>query len=295
MNEYKSPKKAVDLDKYKDPTNLAPKNLELGLWLANHQKKIYKIIIIILASLASIFLVYSIYGYANYFIFGREQDKALQESNAGIDLANYRQLNTPLELKVGQAKAISSNIGTDFVVKLKNPNEKQTATFSFCFTKDEKKACASSFILPNEEKNIFILNSDVKVGTGLANFEINEIAWQKIKAGEIPNWEDFKNDRVNFSITDKNLTTYSGGVSYLDFKITNNSSYGYFEVPLIITASLNDEVMAIYTYIVQGLASRETKNVRFSWPEAKNTGGEILITPELNLLDNSIYRPYTSN
>ncbi len=295
MNEDKSPKKEVDLNKYNDPTNLSPKNLELGLWLATNRKKIYKIIVIILSIFAAVFVFYSIYGYANYFIFGKKQDKDLQENIAGINLVNYRQQNIPLDLKVGQAKAISSNTGTDFVVKVKNPNEKQMATFNFCFYKNDEKVCAASFILPQEEKIVAILNAGIKVGNGVANFEISNINWQKIKAGEIPNWDNFKNQRINFSITDKKMVTYNNSVNYLEFKITNNSSYGYFEVPLIISSNLNDEIMAVNKYVIQGLNSRETKIIRFSWPEAASINGEILINPELNLLDNSIYRPYTSN
>ena len=295
MNEDKSPKKAIDLNKYQDPIDLSPKHLELGLYLATNQKKIYKILVIILGSLAAIFLLYSIYGYAYYFIFGIKQDKALQENTAGVDLVTYRQNNIPLDLEVGQAKAISNNAGTDFVVKIKNPNDKQAATFNFCFIKTDEKACATNFILPNEEKDVVIVNSNAKVASGPASFEIYDIAWQKIKAGEIPDWNTFKSQRINFLINDKKLITYNGSVNYLEFSITNNSSYGYFEVPLVITANLNGEAVAVNKYVIQGLNSQETKSVRLSWPETGSVNSEIIINPELNLLNNSIYRPYTSN
>lgn len=294
MSKDKRPKKEIDLNKYEDPIDLSPKNLELGLWLVNNRRKIYKIIVLVLGMISAIFILYSIYGYAYYFIFGREQDRQLQENIAGIDLVNYRQQNAPLDLKIGPAKAIGTNTGTDFVVKMKNPNSKQMATFNFCFSKNEEKACSSNFILPDEEKNIIILNANFKVGSGAASFEVSDIAWQKIKAGEIPNWTDFENQRINFLISDKKLITYSNSVSYLEFKITNNSSFSYFEIPLVITSNLNGEVMTVNKYVLPGLNSQETKQIRFSWPENTNVNGEIIITPELNLLDNSIYRPYTS-
>lgn len=294
MNEDKSPQKKVDLNNYEDPIELSPKNLEIGLWLATHKKIIYKITIIILAALAAGFLIYSIYGYAYYFIFGREQDKSLQDNQAGIDLSAYRQQNIPLDLIIGQPKVINHDSGADYVVKMKNPNEKQTANFNFCFIKETEKVCGSSFVLPDEEKNILIIGSKIK-GFGKVSFEITDISWQKIKAGEIPDWGIWRDSRLNFSITDVEFSNYSNNVNYLEFNITNNSSYGYFKTPLNITINQNEETVAVNRYILSGLSSKETKSVRLFWPEAANLGGSILIVPDLNILDNSVYKPYTAN
>jgi len=295
MSEDKRPKTIIDLKKYDDPTDLSPKNLEWGLWIATHQKKIYKILIIILASIAASFLLYAGYGYFYYFVFGQEEDRTLDQSIAAVNSVAYRLQNKPIDLAYSQAQVISSNTGSDFVVHLKNANDKQSATFAYCFVAGTEKACGNSFILPSEEKNLVLINSTIKAPSGSATFELSNINWQKLKAGDIPNWDNYRTQRSNFVITAPKFSTYGNNVNYLEFDITNDSSYGYFEVPLNIIMSRGNEIMAINRYIVKDLNSRETKSIRLSWPEAVNLGGSISITPDLNLLDSNIYKAYTSN
>ena len=295
MNKVKSPKKDIDLKEYEDPINLSPKNLELGLWLANHQHQIYKMIIIILAAVAVGFLLYSGYGYFYYFVFGQEQDKILDQTTTGVDLATYRAQNKPIDLQTGTAQVIASNTGSDFIVRIKNPNEKQYAAFSYCFTANNEKACGSDFILPNEEKNIILLNSQIKAASGTADFDITGITWQKLKAGDIPDWNAFYKERLNFIITDPKFNSYDDSVNYLEFNITNNSPYGYFTAPFDITISQNDNIIAVNRYTIKNLSSQQTKAIRLYWPEAVNLKGDIKVTPNINILDSEIYKPYSSS
>jgi len=295
MTEDKSPKKDIDIKKYEDPIDLSPKNLELGLWLANHRRQIYKLIVIILATVATGFLLYSGYGYFYYFVFGWEQDKILEQDTSGIDLAAYRAQNIPIDLLYSQAQIISNNTGSDFVAKIKNSNEKQYASFNYCFTSGTEEACGSDFILPNEEKNIILINSQIKAASGPAGLEIKNVAWQKLKAGDIPDWNAYKAERLNFSITDPKFSSYGDSVNYLEFSVTNNSSYSYFTVPLDITISQNDNIIALNRYVIQGLNSRETKSIRLSWPEAANLKGTIEVKPNLNIINSNLYKPYSAN
>ena len=101
--------------------------------------------------------------------------------------------------------------------------------------------------------------------------------------------------RLNFTISDPKFSTYVDNVNYLEFDITNNSAYSYFEVPLNITLNQGSEITALNRYVVSGLNSREKKSIRMSWPEATNLGGTITVKPELNIIDASIYKPYSIN
>jgi len=47
QNINKTNKVEIDIKKYDDPTGMAAKNLDWGLWLANHKRQIKKIITII--------------------------------------------------------------------------------------------------------------------------------------------------------------------------------------------------------------------------------------------------------
>lgn len=295
MSEDKRPKDIIDLKKYDDPTGLAAKNLNYGLWLANNRSLLYKILIIILVSISSGFILYAGYNYFYFFTFGAEQAAILNQDTSGVNLADYRLQNNPLDLQLGSAKVISSNVGSDFIANIKNPNEKQFASFDFCFISGENKICGSSFILPNEEKDVLVINNPIKLATGQVKIELSNIRWQKLKAGEIPDWNVFKKDHLNLSISEPKFSTYDNGVSHLEFTIDNQSAYGYFEVPLNIIDSRGNEIVAINRYILKDLSSREKKTITLSWPEASNLGGSIKIIPDLNLVDTSIYKPYRSN
>jgi len=295
MSEDKRPKDNIDLKKYNDPTGLAANNLDFGLWMANNRRRLYKMLVIFLIIIAAGFIIYSSYGYIYYFVFGRAQDQALLQDTTGIDLAAYRLQNKPLDLQVGQAQVISSKTGSDFVVHLNNPNEKQFANFDFCFKAGENSVCGSSFILPKESKEVVVINSSLDVSGSQIKFELNNLRWQKLSAGEIPNWDDFKANHLRFNVTEPTFSSYSNNISYLEFDISNASPYGYFEVPLNIIISQGEEIVAVNRYLLKDFSSQDKKSVRLSWPEAANISGTIKVIPDLNIINQAVYKPYGSN
>ncbi len=53
--------------------------------------------------------------------------------------------------------------------------------------------------------------------------------------------------------------------------------------------------MAVNRYVIKDLDSNTTKSIRLSWQEAVNLNGEIKVTPDLNIMNTAIYKPYRSN
>jgi hypothetical protein len=294
MNNDKSTKKEINLNKYDDPIDLSPKNLEFGLWLVNNRDKIYKFLVITLTVIAASFVLYSGYGYFHYFMFGKQQDATIND-DSGINLSVYRAQNQASDLLLGQVKVIKNNGNLDFIIKIKNPNQKHFANFSYCFTADDKEFCESGFVLPAQEKNIISLNNSFPGFASKVDFKIKDLAWQKINAGDIPNWEYFEDQRSNFEITDPKINSYADNISYLEFNITNHSPFSYFSIPLNITIERNNETVAINRYIIKDLNSRANKNIKLSWPEAVDLNGLIKVEVDLNILDKGIYKPYGQN
>lgn len=295
MNNDKSTKKEINLNKYDDPIDLSPKNLELGLWIVNNRDKIYKFLVVFLVIIAASFILYSGYGYFHYFMFGKDQDATTYQDESGINLSVYRAQNQASDILLGPVKVIKNNNNLDFVVKMKNPNSKHFANFYYCFTADEKEFCGNGFILPAQEKNIISLNNSFSGFASKVDFKIKELTWQKINAGEIPDFESFKKQRLNFEITDPKINSYADNVSYLEFDITNNSPFSYFEIPLNITIERNNEVIAINKYTVKDLNSQTKKIVKLSWPEAVDLNGLIKIEVDLNIINKEVYKPYGQN
>ena len=285
----------IDINKYEDPTGLGVKNLDLGLWLANHKRIIIKTIIIILSVIAGFFILYALAGYIYYFSLGREQALTLEQSNFGVDLASYRAQSAAKPLEILGVKALTNRAGYDFIAKVKNPNSKHYATINYCFIFDGGQKCSSTFILPSEEKNIILFNQEVAGTLSNISFKTDEISWQKINAKTIPNWPIYRDQRLSFAISDIKTSTYDSGLNYLEFTVSNDSAYAYYEVPFNITVESNGEIIAVNRYTVQDINSREQKAVRLYWPSISSLGGTIHIVPELNIIDTNIYKPYRSN
>lgn len=283
------------INKYNDPIQVSPKNLDFGLWLAKNEKNIYKFIVVTLSVISAGFILYSGYGYFYYFVFGREQDKTMFGDSSALNIINYRLQNQAFDLQTSAAKALRNNNGTDFVIHLKNINSRHSAIFDFCFTTSDGEFCGKSFILPNEEKDLILVTSSQTTSSGQPQFEIKSIAWQKINAGNIPDWDDYKKQHLNFEISGPAFSRYSDNLYHLEFTLKNNSPFSYFEVPLNMIIRRGDEVIAVNRYIVRNLNNGETRNVNFSWPDGAKSNGNISIIPDLNILDQNIYRPYGAN
>lgn len=294
-NETVRPVDKIDIKKYEDPTGLGAKNLDLGLWLARHKRQIIKIIVVTLSVIAAFFIFYALAGYIYYFSFGREQELTLEQSNFGIDLANYRAQNTAKPLEVLAVKALSGRNGYDFIARVKNPNSKHYASLSYCFTYNSGQKCSTSFILPDEEKNIILFNQEIPEVINNLSFKTDEISWQKLNAKTIADWPTYEDQRLSFALSDIKTSTYDSGLNYLEFTVSNDSAYAYYEVPFNITIENNGEIIAVNRYTVSDINSREQKSVRLYWPNVSSLGGTIKIVPELNIIDTSIYKPYRSN
>lgn len=287
-------KDKVDIKKYTDPTGLSAQNLDFGLWLAGHKQKIIKIIIIILSTIAAFFIVYALYGYFYYFTFGREQERIMDETAANIDIAAYRAINTTKPLEVLAVKAISSGGNYDLVAKIKNPNPKHYASINYCFILGTDQKCGSSFVLPSEEKIIILPKQLTSEAVNNVSFKTDNINWQKLNAHYIPDWEIYKKDHLNFTVRDVKSSTYGNNLNYLEFNVSNDSAYSYYEVPFNIVIRSGDNIIAINRYIVADFNSRENRNVRLYWPEINSYGDTIDIIPDLNITNDNIYKPYSN-
>ncbi|NCU42840.1 hypothetical protein EOL72_00590 [Candidatus Falkowbacteria bacterium] len=278
---------------YDDPINMTPKNLKLGFWVARNKRRLYRALVIFLGLIAFGTVAYAVYGVIEYNTIGREREKITLYSSGGVDISDYREQNRPEDLRISTPRSLAGGSETDLTVRISNPNEKQYAYFDFCFINSENEACGSDFILPQDQKDLALLNSTLGTG-GEIRFVIKRILWQKLKAYEVPDWTVFKEQRLNFEVDDAQFSTYTNEVAYLEFSVSNNTPFSYFSVPFDIFIRQGDKVMAINRYVVYDFLSRSTRSVRLLWPEGEARGGNIEIIPNLNILDDSIYRPYSA-
>jgi len=283
-------KPEINLNKYKDRDGLSLKKMNFGLWLSESRAKIMKAIVIFLIALSLFFFVYSTYNYIIYFLSGAEIDPV------NVNILSPRQVS---DIIVGSPQVFRSGEGYDMVVDIKNPNDKYSGTYSFCFYTDETNIqCGSDFILPGETKYAAALGQKMD-NQAAVGFKITSIGWQRFDNRKIPNWTTYSNERLNFRVENLKLVlAEKSGLSekikldLLEFSIVNNTNFGYREVPLVITFYSGQSLVGINSYLLKNFISGETKNVRLSWPSGLGNVTRTEIRPIINLLDDSVYLNY---
>jgi len=284
----------IDLKKYDDPTGVSLREMNFGLWLSENRPKIMKMVIVFLIALSAFFFIFSSYNYVIYFL---SSDPSTQISDDSLP-TSPRQVASGIE--IFPVQVLASDDRYDLAVKLKNPNEKFITNFSYCFSRGGQDiACGSSFLLPSDEKYILALGQDLSSGSEGINFAISDIFWQRIDAHKIPSWADFSALHLNLPIAGLNFASSdtSGlsdklSLSSLEFSIKNDTSYGYYEVPLNILLFSGSELVGVNRYLVQNFVPGDSREVKISWAAGLSSVNRAEVKPDINIIDDSVYLKY---
>lgn len=284
----------LDLDRYEDLNGLSLKKMNFGLWLSENRAKMTKSIIALLIVISAGFFIYSSYHYVRYFLDGRNSGGA--ETN--VSVLSPRKVVS--DLLIAAPQIFKSGETYDLAVNISNPNDKFTGNFQYCFAiNDSPVSCGRGFIMPGEEKYLFALGQKIEAVAPEINFRVTDVFWQRIDAHKIPDWPSFVASHLNFTVEGLKLTLGStrnsgdkASLDSLEFSITNNSAYGYYEVPLKISFYNGSELVGVNSYVVTNFLAGQKRSVRLSWLSGLGSVTRTEIRPELNLLDDNIYLKY---
>lgn len=282
---------------YKGNNSVSNLHLDIGLWISENRIKIKQGITIFLIVFVSSTLSYSTYHLADYILYGRSHDKLMLEELTRVtyDGEYLRQVMAPDNLLFSFTNAYYVQGTYDFLTKIKNPNPNHYANFYYCFEEvDRELACGESFILPGDDKYVMELNHKISPNVGKVNFVIKDISWRRISAHTIKDWYSYRRERLQFIVDmadfDINNNNYN-----LEFTINNNSSFSFKEVPLqIILLGSRGEIGA-NKYRLRDLMSQQKVTVSMNWPVGNSRASQVLIIPEIDILDNNNYIPYSGN
>jgi hypothetical protein len=291
----------LDLNKFEDSEGITLKKMNIGLWLVSNRRRFIWGFIIFLVVLSAALYGYTIYGYVDYLFFGGQRERlAIEELSKTPAVSEEQRLQSqakPLENSTPQN--FSNSNFSDFLTKLNNPNDKFFVKFDYCFTDSGQDiACSNTFLLPSESRYTAIFNSTSTVATQLG-FRMFNFKWERLNAHIYPDWKAFYTDHINFSTSDVNFKSAADSglsdklsLNSLDFNITNNSAYNFWEVPFTIVMYNGPLVVAVNHYSVTDFMSSETRPVKISWAGAVSAVNKVEIYPELDITDNSVFMPY---
>ncbi|MFA4936668.1 MAG: hypothetical protein WC575_00020 [Patescibacteria group bacterium] len=278
-------------------SGIPEQEFKLGYWFFIHRDLFKKVIISLLLLIILSFGGYGIIGLIRYLATTRAYNQmlvSLTENN--VDTSFWKIKNKAEEIQVIKVQAIALGQTYDLVAEIKNPNLRWSVTsLDYRFLVDgQELATGSSFILPLEEKYITAYNIRLNNNYKDISLVITENRWQRLR--------DFKEFPIlNFIMTgqqveDINLTSQGAQQgTRLAIDLTNRSAYSFWQVNITALLKSGNEIMAVASKAITSMESGQTQTVEFFWPQSYHNISEVIIKPEVNVLDPEVFKPLTSN
>lgn len=292
--------KKVDVERYKDLEGISMKKLTTGLWLVEHRAFIISLFYGFLVLVGAITWGYFLFSFGGYLIFGmRNDDKNIEQIVTGSQIPHEIFVEqSPKLMKFGDVRMIKTEEGKyDFMIEVTNVNSQHWANFDYYFVASGKEIGHSGgFILPNEKKYVFLLGQNLTQAPAGVEFKIDNVKWSRLNKIEYPNWEKFYTDHTRITVSDtefipESLSELSEKVdlNLLRFKLHNDTAYSYWEVDLGVRLLNRNTIIGAEKIVVKNLIAGEVRDFEITWPGKLSKVSEIIIVPEVNIVDESVY------
>lgn len=281
--------------------DLTGRELKFGYWYVKHKLLFKRIAIGIFIAFDLALIVYGAYGFINhFFIEGPQVRQSISKMPENlIETGSFRFKTRPENIRVLDSKVISGAEGKyDFLARVSNPNPEWLIYFDYEFVyAGGRTETKSSFVLPLEDRMITSLGikSDQKIIS--ANLRIIDIEWEKVDKHDISDFNQFYKEHFNFDTENvKILTTQISGlpVTRVNFDITNNSAYSYWEIGVHVILYRGNRIAGINYIALEDFLSEQTRSVEVRWFE-KISNVKIEIEPEVNILNPDVYMELKGN
>lgn len=291
-NQISSPplRKELNLDKYyKSANSPSVRSLNFGLWVATKRHLFINAIVVTLIVIIAGFFIYSAYQYTVYFIDGQRNDAKLAATNNNQVVSSK---NLYANLIVAPLQVIAGSDSYDLALKIKNPNDKFMARFSYCFSEaGAVKICQNGFIFPNEEKYFLALGQKFS-STSNISYELQGLSWQRINTHTYPDWSNYYLTHTNFlasNIKFNQSESLGADVNNLEFTLSNKTPYNFWDIPLNILIFSGEKLVGINIYSAKELLSQENRQVKLNWQGRISQSSAVQIMPNLDIVASDIY------
>lgn len=288
----------MDLNKYRDSSGLSIKKLNLGLWMAENRRWFFFGFIILMIVISLSLWGYSTFSFLKYYFKDRLTNKDALNSLVQSRLdENIRLRSSAGKLEEFPPQIFFSSGKYDFLGKLSNPNNNFSISFSYCFTDGKTDlSCSPGFILPEETKYLLSLGNTLKNSPSNLKMELRDVMWNRVNLHQFPNWKQFAESHLNFSVTDVSIKTAEASgisdktsLSILEFNVTNNTAYSYWEVPLNIILNNGSSAFGVSRYTLDEFRTGQKRSVKIVLSEKLGADTKAIIIPEINLNRDDIY------
>lgn len=299
MFEPKSNKQSDQFSRYQDPTGeFSNRAFETGEWFVRNKLKLKKIFITILLvwSVGSVVTGLVYWGY--YFTTGYWNDKEMmvQQISEIEDYESKHAIYGPKNL-VFNSLNIYETIregAYDFVVQVKNPNDKWLANIEYKFAySGGETPNSTATVLPGAEHPLVFLGEEYYSYPNQAKLEIVNISWKKIDPHEIFDTATFIASRqaITYGNVEYKLASLSQATpnNSIKFDIRNDSSYSYWEADFYVELYDTSGPVGVTFLRLDKFRTGETRSIDIRSYVNNLNVENIKIYPITNVFDNNIY------
>jgi len=278
------------------PGEITNLQLKISYWYIKNKLALKNYLAGVLIGISVITFGYCFWQLTIIFVINWNTDQQ-NIANLPNDLINYSYFHVtqePQALQISDFEAIAGQGKYDFVASIKNSNA-DFAAINIDYqliAGDQIVAERSGFIMPGEEKYFAFFGIDSsKVSNPV--LKIAQVQWTRVRG-----YAALAEPRLKFEVTDKVFTPADQSgikgslpVSLLDFKIKNNSAYGYWQVGVYMILKSGDKIVGANFLTLEQFKSQETRNVEMRWYEALPQISTIEVVPEVNILNADSFMP----
>lgn len=266
---------------------LADLNLRLNYWYVNHQdqlKKWWVIAFIVMDGIILLFWVVAAFAARTDGIALQRQ--LIERSQASLFSADARrELASPLS--VGTPVAVSAGTkAVDLIVELKNPNGPYVAesvNYRFVYS-DQALPVRQTFILPETSRYVFESNIPTQAGK-TPTLELLGVAWRRPKQPKVLAQLLFKTEAVSLDVSALTSGTPPQSAPRVQATVVNNSIHSFREVEVSIAVLDRDRPVSAERVVVKNWRSFAKQTVTAQWVRTIPAGAKVVITPQVNPLD----------
>ncbi len=266
-----------------------------SFWFITHKVLLYKITVGILFFLSVVFWMFSLWLWGGYIFYGIQSDIALHNDLSHFpDYSGIKDRYAPVPFQITGVNVYAGGSKTyDLAAEVSNPNKNFIVHFDYYFSIDNNKTpVQKGFLLVNESRPMVYYGYKDGYPNGV-NLIIENVEWQRVSAHTVPNPMNWQNDRLNFNIQDFSFsapqTTDGVSANVVEFKITNNSAFGYRDGLFVVGLVQDGGVVGVMPLVLKDFKSLETRSVDLRNFSDNLSISDIQLFPLIDIYKQDVY------
>jgi len=275
------------------------KRYKREVWWLNNRHKVKKYSLSAIATLEIILLLIGIWSYVDYYIINYVEEQNLAQSffaGAG-DLHLGAESQMPIDLELSKTTVIATGKKSDLITTVKNNNKDWVAEITYRYKYNEGGTDQKQVVIMQDtEMPIVEFAVEGRRPTN-AKLEIDNIEWFHIDLHEIKDPVAWKNERMNFSITNAqhgDVVIGETRIGRTSFKIKNKGGYGFYDINLYIILRRGGIISGVNRVILSSLEPLEEQDLQVNWFGSIPTATKVEVIPVINLFEKSSYQDETT-